>query len=156
PLAGPEWPAYKGDAGITGLAADDTVKPPFKLAWSYRLDGDASNDGGGGVIVAAGKGFVSVYNTRSIVALDARTGRFIWEHQGVAGGIRTVPTYADGRLHVLMRADGVDQPKKVTVLVLDAATGKEIWQQPLKAEGIDPHKAGLPVAGGKVYCSEGG
>jgi outer membrane protein assembly factor BamB len=154
-LSGAEWPAYKGDAGITGLSQDQAVKPPFKLSWTYRLDGDASNDGGGGVIVAAGKVFVSVYNTRSILALDARTGRFIWEHKGVAGGIRTVPTFADGRLVVLMR-DGVDQINKATILVLDAATGKELWQKPLKAKGIDPHKAGLPVVDGKVYCSEGG
>src|SRR5262249_43947133 len=46
--------------------------------------------------------------------------------------------------------------KKVTILALDAATGNEIWQQPLQAEGIDPHRAGLAVAGGKLYCSEGG
>jgi outer membrane protein assembly factor BamB len=154
-LTGREWPAYKGDAGITGLAAEESLKPPFKLAWSYRLDGDASNDGGGGVIVAAGKVFVSVYNTRSIVALDARTGRLLWERKGIAGGIRTVPTFADGRLHVLMR-ESVDRPTKVTVLVLDAMTGKDLWQQPLKAEGIDPHKAGLPVLDGRLFCSEGG
>jgi outer membrane protein assembly factor BamB len=154
-LSGAEWPSYKGDSGLTGLARDDSVRPPFKLAWSYRLDGDASNDGGGGVIVAAGKVFVSVYNTRSILALDARTGRFIWEHKEVAGGIRTVPTFAAGRLYVLMR-EPVSQPKKATLLVLEAATGKELWQQPLKAEGIDPHRAGLPVADGKVYCSAGG
>jgi outer membrane protein assembly factor BamB len=155
-LAGLEWPAYKGDAGITGLSPDDSIKPPFKLAWTYRLDGDSSNDGGGGVIVAAGRVYVSVRNTRSILALDARTGRLLWETRDIAGGQRTVPTFADGRLFILMRDQGVSQPKKVTILVLDAATGKEIWRQPLKAEGIDPHKAGLPVMDGKVYCSEGG
>ncbi|OAI48402.1 hypothetical protein AYO44_07145 [Planctomycetaceae bacterium SCGC AG-212-F19] len=155
-LSGPEWPAYKGDAGITGHSPDESIKPPFKLAWTYRLDGDASNDAGGGVIVAAGKVFVSVRNTRSILALDARTGRFLWEQKDIVGGQRTVPTFADGRLFVLMRGPGVDKPAQVTILVLDATTGKEVWRQPLKAEGIDPHKAGLPVAQGKVYCSEGG
>src|SRR5262245_19068301 len=91
-LSGAEWHGYKGDAGTTGLSTDEIVKPPFKLSWTYRLDGDASNDAGGGVIVAAGKVFVSVRNTRSILALDARTGRFLWEQHGVAGGQRTVPT----------------------------------------------------------------
>src|SRR5262249_48302646 len=128
----------------------------FKLAWSYRLDGDASNDAGGGVIVAAGKVFVSVRNTRSILALDARNGRFLWEQHGIAGGQRTVPTFADGRLFVLMRGPGVDKPTQVTILALDATTGKELWRQPPKAEGIDPHKAGRPVTEGRVYCSEGG
>lgn len=155
-LSGPEWPAYRGNAGMSGVAQDASIRPPFKLAWSYRLDGDASSDAGGGVIVAAGKVFVSVHNTRSILALDARTGRFLWEHTGIAGGIRTVPTFADGRLHVLARGNSVDQPKAVAIVVLDAATGKEVWQQPLEAKGIDPHRAGLPVLDGRVFCSEGG
>jgi outer membrane protein assembly factor BamB len=155
-LSGSEWPGYKGDSGITGLSPDESIKPPFKLAWSYRLDGDASNDAGGGVIVAAGKVFVSVKNTRSILALDARTGRFLWEQPGIMGGQRTVPTFADGRLFVLMRGPGVDKPTQAIVVVLDATTGKEVWRQLLKVEGIDPHKAGLPVMDGKVFCSEGG
>jgi hypothetical protein len=49
PLAGPAWPAYKGNAGLTGMSSDDSIRPPFKLAWSYRLDGDASSDAGAGV-----------------------------------------------------------------------------------------------------------
>ena len=150
-LTGPEWPAYKGDAGATGLSLDATVKPPFKLLWTYRLDGDASNDAGGGVIVAGGKVFVSVYNTRSILALDARNGRFLWEHKGVGNGNRTIPTFADGRLFVWVR-----EAKKATLLALDAKTGETLWQQPLSAEGVDPHKAGPPVLDGKVYISEGG
>lgn len=156
PLTGPEWPAYKGDAGTSGQAGDDSIKPPFKLAWSYRLDGDASSDAGGGPIVAGGKVFVAIHNTRSVLALDARTGRFLWECPNIVGAIRSVPTYADGRLHLLMRGPGVDQPKQVSILVLDAATGKELWRQALKADGIDPHKAGLPVRDGKLFCSEGG
>ncbi|MBL8799005.1 MAG: PQQ-binding-like beta-propeller repeat protein [Planctomycetia bacterium] len=155
-LTGPEWPGYKGDAGTSGCSPDATIKPPFKLAWTYRLDGDASSDAGGGVVVAGGKLFVSVHNTKALLALDARTGRFLWERTGIPGGIRTVPTYADGRLHLLIREGGVSQPKSASILVLDAATGKDLWRQPLSAEGIDPHKAGLPVLDGKVYGSEGG
>src|SRR3954471_4126677 len=119
PLAGPEWPAYKGNAGLTGLSADDTIRPPFRLAWSYRLDGDASSDAGAGVTVAGGKVFVNVHNTRSILALDARTGRFVWEYKDSSIGYMTAPTYSDGRLYLLQR-----QAKKAAVVVLDAATGK--------------------------------
>ena len=46
PLPGLEWPGYKGNAGLTGLSRDDSIRPPFKLVWSYRLDGDASSDAG--------------------------------------------------------------------------------------------------------------
>src|SRR5262245_61581043 len=115
PLAGPEWPAYKGNAGITGLSTDVTIKPPFKLAWSYRLDGDGSNDAGGGVIVAGGKVFVSVYNTHSILALDARTGRLLWEYQGARNTNRSIPTYADGRLFVWVRETPVSKPRSAAL-----------------------------------------
>src|SRR5262245_18924025 len=81
PLSGSEWPGYKGNAGLTGLSSDDSIRPPFKLAWTYRLDGDASSDAGAGVTVAAGKVFTNIHNTRSILALDARTGQFAWEYR---------------------------------------------------------------------------
>src|SRR5262245_56097879 len=145
----PEWPAYKGDAGLTGLSAE-AIEPPLKLAWTYRLDGDASSDAGAGVTVAGGKVFINIHNTRSILALDARTGRFAWEyHEPI--GYMNAPTYADGKLFLWQRYF-----KKTTLVVLDAKTGKEVRKQPLEGEGRDPHRAGLPVADGKVYCSEGG
>jgi len=34
--------SFKGDSGFSGLSPDETLKPPLKLVWSYRLDGDAS------------------------------------------------------------------------------------------------------------------
>src|SRR5262245_30875743 len=151
PLAGPEWPAYKGNAGLTGVSADDTIRPPFRLAWSYRLDGDASSDAGAGVIVAGGKVFVNVHNTRSILALDARTGRFVWEYKDSPIGYMNVPTYSDGKLYLWMR-----QHKKAALVVLDADTGKELFQRPLKIEGVDRDRAGLPVVGGKVFVADGG
>ena len=151
PLTGSEWPAYRGDSGLSGVSADPAIKPPFKLAWSYRLDGDASSDAGAGVTVAGGKVFVNVHNTRSILALDARTGRFAWEYKDSPIGYMTVPTYADGKLFLWQR-----QPKKAALIVLDAGTGKELRNQPLKYEGMDIHRAGLPVLDGKVFCAEGG
>jgi outer membrane protein assembly factor BamB len=151
PLSGPEWPAYKGNAGLTGLSRDDRIRPPFKLVWSYRLDGDASSDAGAGVTVAGGKVFVNIHNTRSILALDARTGRFAWEYNETPIGYMNAPTYVDGRLFLWQR-----HFKKAALVVVDASTGKELRKQPLKSDGIDPHRAGLPVFGGKVYCSEGG
>lgn len=146
-----EWTHYKGDAGFTGATPDQSVRPPLKLLWSYRLDGDASNDAGGGPIVADGKLFLPVVNTRSVIALDADTGRFVWQYDGYLSGQRKVPTFHGGRLLLweLHR-------KTAAVLALDAATGRLLWQQPLQAEGSDPNKAGFPAHAGKVYCSDGG
>ena len=72
-----QWTQLKGNSGFTGLSPDDSVKPPLKLVWSFRLDGDASGDAGAGVIVAGGKVIVPVANSHSIVALDADNGRFL-------------------------------------------------------------------------------
>lgn len=146
-----EWPGYKGNGGLTGLSADASIRPPFALRWTYRLDGDASSDAGAGVTVAAGKVFVNVHNTRSIVALDATTGRFAWEFREQAIGYMTAPTYADGRLYLWLR-----QHKRAAVVVLDANTGMQVAEFPLSIAGLDRHRAGLPVVGGRVVCSEGG
>jgi len=151
-----EWPQLKGNSGFTGLSPDDTVKPPLKLVWSYRLDGDASGDAGAGVIVAGGKVLVTSANSHSIVALDADTGHFRWEHRdpsiGYVGyiGHLTVPSYDNGRVLLWQRH------KSSAVTALDAETGSVLWKQPLSPQGKDVSRGGLPVADGMVYCGEGG
>jgi len=151
-----EWPQLKGNSGFTGLSQDETVKPPLRLVWSYRLDGDASGDAGAGVIVAQGKVFVISANSHSLVALDAVTGHFCWEFRdasiGYVGyiGHLTLPSYDDGRVLLWQRK------ASSTVLALDADTGTVLWKRPLNPEGRDTNRCGLPVADGMVYCAEGG
>lgn len=151
-----EWPQLTGNSGFTGLSLDDTVKPPLKLVWSYRLDGDASGDAGAGVIVAGGKVFASVANSHSIVALDADDGRFQWEHRdqsiGQIGylGHAPVPAYHDGRVILWQKRESSG------VMALDAETGEVQWQQSLSPHGKDMNRGALPLANGMVYCSEGG
>jgi hypothetical protein len=78
-----EWPQYLGGPGHAGVSLDTSIKPPLKLVWSYRLDGDASGDAGAGVTVGGGLVFVNVSNSRALLALDAHTGAFRWEYKGV-------------------------------------------------------------------------
>jgi outer membrane protein assembly factor BamB len=147
-----EWPQFQGGPGHAGWSPDETIRPPFKLLWSYRLDGDASGDAGGGVTVGGGLVFVSVLNTRSLVALDADTGRLRWEYADTYPGYKDVPSYSSGRLLLWERT------KKPRVLALEAATGKVLWQQPLQdvAHLAVLTRGGLAVEQGRVYCSEGG
>lgn len=151
-LSGPEWPLYQGDSGFAGVSPDAAIKPPFRLAWSYRLDGDASGDAGAGVTVGGGLVYVNVLNTRSLLALTADTGQLRWSYSASYLGYRTVPSYAQGRLFLWERGE----PQKPRVLALDAATGKVLWSYALKPDHGTNVRAGLPVAGGMVYCSEGG
>ncbi len=108
-----EWPQLKGNSGFTGLSSDESVKPPLKLVWSYRLDGDSSGDAGAGLIVAGGKVFATVANSHSIVALDADTGGFCWEYHdpsiGQVGylGHAPVPAHHDGHLVLWQRSQAM-------------------------------------------------
>ena len=151
-----EWPQLKGNSGFTGLSPDDSVKPPLKLVWSYRLDGDASGDAGAGVIVAGGKVFVPVANSQSIVAIDAENGHFCWEYRDQAIGWNgyightTAPSYDRDRVILWQRRNTSG------VMALDAGTGAIAWTQSLSPKGKDVNRGGLPVADGLVYCSEGG
>ena len=151
-----DWPQLKGNAGFTGLSPDDTVKPPLKLLWSYRLDGDSSGDAGAGLIVGQGKVFAISANSHSIVALDADSGHFCWEHRdptiGYAGyiGHMTVPAYDNGRVLLWQRNN------TSAVTALDAETGSVVWIRALSPKGKDVSRGGLPIADGTVYCSEGG
>jgi outer membrane protein assembly factor BamB len=151
-LKGPEWPLYQGGPGFNGVSTDDSVKPPFKLVWSYRLDGDATGDAGGGVTVAGGLVFVNVLNSRSLLALAADTGRLRWQYTASYAGYRTVPSYANGRLFLWERYLG----KRPRVLALEASDGKVLWEYPLRPDHLSSARVGLPVADGKVFCAEGG
>ena len=147
-----EWPQFLGGPGHAGLSLDDSIKPPLKLLWTYRLDGDASGDAGGGVTVGGGLLYASVNNTKSIVALDADTGTFRWEYADSYPGYKDVPSYADGRLILWERGP------KPRILALEAATGKTLWQHPLQdlkhlAARV---RTGLALAQGLVYGCEGG
>lgn len=148
---GHEWPQYKGNSGFTGISPDNSLKPPLKLLWTYRTDGDATGEEGRGIIVADGKVFVAHAMKGSILALDARSGDFVWEAgSGVWSGI--APAYSDGRLFVWA-------VPRSEMFAFDAATGKILWQHKLAGDvrGFQGHLlGGVSVHGGKVFCSESG
>ncbi|MEX1097847.1 MAG: PQQ-binding-like beta-propeller repeat protein, partial [Planctomycetales bacterium] len=148
-----EWPQYKGNSGFTGVSSDDSIKPPLKLRWSYRLDSDASGDAGAGLTVAGGKVFANLCYARAIVALEADSGRFLWEYDDTHIGYMTVPTWHDGRVLLWERGGPRNQ---AAIVALDDATGKVLWRRELNGEGIDPQRAGIPVADGRAFTSAGG
>jgi outer membrane protein assembly factor BamB len=94
---------------------------------------------------------VSVLNTRSIVALDAETGRMRWEYEETYPGYKDVPSYSDGRLILWERT------RKPRVLALEAATGKALWHYAMEETAHLPvlTRTGLPVDQGRVFLCEG-
>ncbi|MEX0715146.1 MAG: PQQ-binding-like beta-propeller repeat protein [Planctomycetaceae bacterium] len=148
-----EWPQYKGDVGQSGVSPDDSVKPPLKLRWSYRMDGDASYDAGAGLIVGGGRVYSNVYNSRSLIALDADTGELLWELDDAQLTHYTAPAYADEKLVLWVRSW---HKNTSALVVLDARDAKELWRKELDGLGHDPLRTSIPVANGKIYVAEGG
>jgi outer membrane protein assembly factor BamB len=150
-LKGAEWAHFKGNPGFTGVSPDASVKPPLKLLWSYHTGADGAGDGGAGPTVAGGKLFVPLAMKRSILALDADTGDFLWEYTNFRIHNYVAPTYCAGRVYLWLR-----RSTKPWVVALDAKTGKEIWKVELNAKGVGTPRAGLPLVDGKIYCVTGG
>ena len=106
-----EWPAYRRNSKrICGTTAK--VKTPLaeKPVWQQNLGGRVTQ-----AVVAEGKAYVAVVNQGRIVAMDAKTGKKLWDF--VAGSrIDTAPTIHagqvlfgchDGCVYALRAEDGV-------------------------------------------------
>jgi len=153
-VAQDEWPQYRGNAGLTGVSADSSVRPPFKLVWFFRADSDASGDAGAGVTVGGGKVYVTLANTRSLLTLDAASGRFLWEYTDPAfgsGTYKSVPAYDQGTVYLLKRYDA-----KSELVALRAEDGMTAWKIPLQGTGIVPARGGFPISEGRIFGVEGG
>jgi len=118
---------FKVDQARTGFLPDGP-RPPLKLRWKFqsregRADIESffsfSVDDGfspavvhGGVVYAGG-------HDGWIYAIDAKTGRKIWDHK-TGGHIMTTPQYRNGRVY----AGSMDGYFRV----LDARDGSLVWQ----------------------------
>jgi len=146
-----EWPNHRG-AGSAGVSPDTSVKPPLELLWSYRCDSDTSGDACAGPTVGGGMIFTPMAMGRCILALEAHTGRYLWEYPHRDLDTHTAQTYSDGKLFVWTKAYG-----RSTLVVLNAKTGKPVWQKKLKSsKGVSAGRFGPAVGGGKVLLAVGG
>lgn len=135
-----DWPTYRHDAARSGVTSE-ALKLPMVPCWTFTprtapdpawetprsepvegiLElGRARFDDVHHVSVAAGRVFFGTSGDGRVCALDATTGRKVWErHAG--GPVRLAPTFAGGRVYA-GADDGV-------VRCLDAATGAGIWER---------------------------
>lgn len=144
-----EWTQYRGE-GATGVSPDASIKPPLKLMWSYRCDSDTSGDACAGSTVAEGKVFTNMAMQRSTLALDAGTGDYCWEYSHRDLDPHTASTCAEGKLFVWAAAYG-----RSTLVALDVATGKPIWEKPLKgSKGVAAGRFGAAYADGKILLAD--
>jgi outer membrane protein assembly factor BamB len=170
PGAAEDWPAYKHDAGRSGVTAEALDFPlaqtwarrpnqPPAPAWvqpgkeMHRMDFDYAPQ----PVVAGGLVYLASSSDDTVRAFKADTGEFIWRFI-TDGPLRFAPAIADGRAYVASD-DG-------WVYCLNAATGALVWRFHA-APGDDqllgndrmisrwPSRSGPIVTDGIVYCTAG-
>ncbi len=110
------WPMYGLDPARTRYLPANRVKPPYKLLWHYTgrplLEFPP--------IYVNGR-LYAVNNDGTAFALDARTGKVLWERR--LGRLNaSSPAYAHGRLYIVNLLPG-------HIVKLDARTGKVLWKR---------------------------
>ncbi len=148
--AGPDdWPTYRHDEGRSGTTST-TVSAVLKQTWQAELDGRLSAP-----IIAAGKLFVASIDSHTLYALDAASGRLLWNYT-TGGRVDSPPTYYKG--HVLFgSADGY-------IYALRAEDGALAWRfrgAPIdhrmmaweQLESAWPVHGSVLVHNGVLYCT---
>ncbi|MBI4658653.1 MAG: PQQ-binding-like beta-propeller repeat protein [Verrucomicrobia bacterium] len=108
-----DWPTYRQNAARSGHTAQPLAEQ-LAEQWNVQLGGRLS-----ALIVAAGKLFVSQIDHHTVHALDAASGKPLW-NVTVGGRVDSPPTYWNGRV-VFGCADG-------WVYCLRASDGALIWR----------------------------
>jgi outer membrane protein assembly factor BamB len=113
PVARAEWPSYRGDPALNGVAPG-ALTLPLAERWSFQA--------GKGIVpspvVAGGRLFVGC-DDHQLYALDAERGTQLWKH--ATQDIIEAPALVVGERVFAGVTDG-------TLLALDAASGAPLWQ----------------------------
>ena len=134
------WPIYGLNPARTRYLPARGVRPPFKLIWHYTerplLEFPP--------VYAAGR-LYAVNNNGTAFALDADTGKVLWERQ-IGRLNASSPAYHKGRLYIVNLVPG-------HILKLDAKTGKTLWDHRLPGRA----ESSPVVLGNSVYfgCEDG-
>ena len=112
------WPIFGLNPARTRYLPAKGVKPPFDKLWRYSKKPLLEFP----PVYAAGKLYF-VNNNGTAFALDADTGKVLWERE-VGRLNASSPAYHKGRLYIVNLVPG-------HVVKLDAKTGRIIWKRPL-------------------------
>ena len=134
------WPIFGLNPARTRYLPAKGIKPPYRLLWHYSerplLEFPP--------VYARGR-LYAVNNNGSAFALDADTGKVLWERR-IGELNASSPAYHKGRLYIVNLVPG-------HVLKLDAKTGKVLWKRPLPGRA----ESSPLVLGNTLYfgCEDG-
>lgn len=112
------WPIFGLNPARTRYLPAKGVKPPFKLLWHYSEKPLLEFP----PVYANGR-LYAVNNSGYAFALDAETGKVLWERR-IGRLNASSPAYHKGRLYIVNLVPG-------HIVKLNAKTGKIIWKRPL-------------------------
>ena len=146
-----DWPTYRHDAQRSGYTPGG-VPAKFEQKWAAKIPGVPSS-----AVAVGERVFVASTNTHCLYALDARSGKTVWDYTAGAG-IDTPPT-VHGGLVLFGSADG-------WVYCLRASDGELVWRfraAPSERQVIDhgqlasawPLHGSVLVASGVAYACAG-
>ena len=108
-----EWPFYRGDPGLTGVASGALGDSP-ELAWSYETRGAVTSS----PVVSGGLVHVGSIDGK-LHTIDQGTGKMVWSY-GTEDAIEAPPFVHRGRVY-FGGCDGI-------FYALDAKTGRFLWK----------------------------
>lgn len=146
-VKGQEWPEVLQNAQRTGTTGISTAGN-LRLSWTANLGGNIWKSS---PICAAGKIFVGTIDDEgnkhsSITAMDARTGRRLWQFP-TGNSIKHSMSYSDGLL-LATDAEG-------TTYALEAATGKLRWKHSGGQHDLPGYNSGGVIREGIYYTGAG-
>jgi len=146
-----DWPTYRGNARRTG-ASDNRVSPLLKPAWRVSIGARPS-----ALSIADGKVLVAGVDAHTVHALDAGSGRAIWQYTADAR-VDSPPSFhgnaaifgsTDGRVHSLRVSDGE------LIWRFDAAPSQRLVSAFGQLESAWPVHGSVTMHQGKCWFSAG-
>jgi outer membrane protein assembly factor BamB len=135
-----DWPTLQGGPAHLGSAPGDGPRPPLRLAWRGRPEGDARMS----TAVLASGGAVATGGTR-LFGFDPQTGEVLWSDVRRAAGPLTPPAI-DPQSGLLVFTEG-SGPKDSAVVAVDLKGRDQTWRLSLE----DISRGGPTIADGAIY-----
>jgi outer membrane protein assembly factor BamB len=135
-----DWPSLQGGSAHLGAAPDGGPRPPLRLVWRGRPEGDARMSSAvlaSGVAVATG-------GTR-LFGFDPQTGEVLWSDVRRAAGPLTPPAI-DPQSGFLVFTEG-SGPRDSAVVAVDLKGRDQTWRRSLE----DISRGGPTIADGAIY-----
>ena len=127
-----EWPQFRANPQLTGVAADP-VPAALKLLWTY----DAGESVESSAAISAGTVYVGS-RSKDLLAIDLETGKLRWKYRATDEIGESSPAVSDGVVYVGDLA-GI-------LYAVNAADGKALWTFKTEAE----IKSSPVVAGDRI------